>query len=216
VAPGGLCDELLRAWQAGRISSQRLLQQTEGRPRLRTIVVSGGGNDLTHCEFSELLHPPTSGRRGLDLAQIRRVVDGTLENAYDTFLAALTSTFEEQCFERPRILIHGFAHSVPEVLDLWGGWGFLPGAWLRRGFERAGYTDAREMQEILNGLLGRLHAMQKRVAGRCGHVSYIDMRRVVAAERALARYWDNSLSPHGDRFVAIGCRSFKDQPIGAA
>jgi lysophospholipase L1-like esterase len=164
--------------------------------RPRAILLSGGGNDVAGDEFAQLLNHSRSPRRGLQADIVKGVVDERIRDSFVAMVAALTAICEERLQQRIPIVMHGYAYAVPDGRGFLGGFWFLPGPWLRPGFEQKGYTDARENQTIVDTLIDRLNAMQQQLAGSPGleHLHHVDLRPVLPRDD-YREWWANELHP---------------------
>lgn len=170
----------------------------------RAILLSGGGNDVAGDEFAQLLNHRASASRGLNESVVAGVIDRRIRDCYTAIIAAVTAICEERLGRRVPIIVHGYGYAVPDGRGFLGGWWFLPGPWLKPGFDQKGYSDGIEMQAIVDVLIDRFNEMQKRLIASQGfeHVRHVDVREVLPRVDHVT-WWDNELHPTVKGFRAV-------------
>jgi hypothetical protein len=96
-----------------------------------------------------------------------------------------------------RIILHGYGYAIPDGRGVLGGWGPLPGPWLRPGFIEKGFNDLTQNTDMIHVLMDRFNNMLKSVAADFAHVRYVDFRGVLPATKTL---WANELHPEATGF----------------
>jgi lysophospholipase L1-like esterase len=172
------------------------------------ILISGGGNDLAGDEFVMLLNHAASGLPTLNDDVVRGIIDVRLANAYVFLISALTE-MSKQYLNRPiPIVIHGYAYPVPDGRGVLGGWGILPGPWLRPGFHRKGHPDQNTNAKVMRKLIDTFNAMLERVSATQGfaHVRYLDLRNELASDSTYKKDWANEMHPTARGFAAVAAK----------
>ncbi len=164
---------------------------------LKAILLSGGGNDIAGAEFGFLLNHAGSPREGLNESIVTGVIDERIGDAYLHIIASVTAVCERMLGSAVPILLHGYGYVVPNGEGVLGGWGPLPGPWLRPGFIEKGFSNLADNTELMKKLMDRFNDMLQGVAGRFEHVNYVDLRTVLPATRKL---WANELHPKEQGF----------------
>ena len=162
----------------------------QGKPK--AILLSGGGNDIAGAEFGFLINHAGSPRQGLNESVITGVIDERVQDAYVHIIRKVTELCQKMLSEPVPIVLHGYGYPVPDGDGVLGGWGPLPGPWLRPGFIEKGFNNLEENKATMKKLMDRFNAMLQRVAGEFGHVKYVDLRKLLPSEKKL---WANELHP---------------------
>ncbi len=171
----------------------------------RAILLSGGGNDIAGDEFGMLLNHAASPIGGWSEEIVTAVIDERIKTAYLAIISAVT-TIATQFLDRPvPILVHGYAHPVPDGRRFGGFWP-LPGPWLKPGFEEKGFTDLATNTGLMEQLIDRFNAMLQSVAAAFVHVHYVDLRPLLRNDHNYRRDWANELHPKESGFRAIAER----------
>jgi lysophospholipase L1-like esterase len=113
-----------------------------GQP-LKAILLSAGGNDIAGAEFGFLLNHAGSPQQGLNDSVVTGVIDERVRDAYLRLIARVTLVCEQMLGSTVPIILHGYGHVIPDGSGVLGGWGPLPGPWLRPGFIEKGSTTSR-------------------------------------------------------------------------
>ena len=160
--------------------------------RPKAILLSGGGNDIAGAEFGFLLNHAGSPRQGLNDSVITGVIDERVQDAYIHIIRKVTELCQQMLNEPVRIILHGYGYAIPDGDGVLGGFGPLPGPWLRPGFIEKGFGNLEENKATMKKLMDRFNAMLVRVAGMFGHVRYANLRPLLPAEK---KFWANELHP---------------------
>jgi hypothetical protein len=163
----------------------------------RAILLSAGGNDIAGAEFGFLLNHAGSPRQGFNESVVTGVIDERIADAYVHIITRVTAICERMLGTAVPILVHGYGHVVPDGDGVLGGWGPLPGPWLRPGFIEKGFNNLAENTESMKTLMNRFNDMLQGVAARFEHVRYVDLREVLPATK---RLWANELHPKEQSF----------------
>jgi hypothetical protein len=163
----------------------------------RAILLSGGGNDIAGDEFRQLINAKESKLPTINEDVVRGVIDVRLKDAYIAIISRI-STITEGYLVRPiPIILHGYAHPVPDGRGVLGGWWRIPGPWLRPGFHHKGHGDQTENTAVMEKLIDRFNAMLKAVAATNGfsHVHYLNLRDTLRNDEHYKDHWANELHP---------------------
>lgn len=171
----------------------------------RAILLSGGGNDIAGDEFAIMFNHVLSSLPRANDDIMRGVIDVRLRAAYTSIIGGITRICEHYLEQPIRIITHGYGRPVPDGRGYHGGWWFLPGPWLKPGFDAKGY-ERPESTGLVGDLIDRFNAMVRDVSLSAGfsHVRYIDLRDLLPNDKRYKTFWDNELHPteHGFRLVA--------------
>lgn len=173
----------------------------------KAILLSAGGNDIAGTEFGFLLNHAGSPREGLNESIVTGVIDERIRDAYLHIVARVTAVCERMLGTKVPILVHGYGYVVPDGDGVLGGWGPLPGPWLRPGFIEKGFDNLAGNTELMKKLMDRFNDMLKSVAGQFQHVKYINLRTVLPATKKL---WANELHPREPGFK-LAAEKFAEQ-----
>jgi hypothetical protein len=192
---GGQLDDLCRAIQK--------VVRTGVAPR--AILLSGGGNDLAGEQFGMLLNHAGSPIGGFNEDVVRGVVDVRVRLAIITIVAQVTQVCVKLTGERVPIVTHGYAHPVPDGRGVLGGWGPLPGSWLRPGFYEKGFGSLDHNTALMADLIDRFNGMLNEVAKlpNHGHVTVVDLRKTLSNGDQYKNRWANELQPTESGFGAV-------------
>lgn len=158
----------------------------------KAVLLSAGGNDIAGREFGFLLNHAGSPRQGINESIVTGVIDERVADAYLHIIARVTAICERMLGTKVPILIHGYGHVVPDGDGVLGGWGPLPGPWLRPGFIEKGFDDLAANTLLMKKLMNRFNDMLQNVAGQFQHVKYVNLRDVLPATKSV---WANELHP---------------------
>jgi lysophospholipase L1-like esterase len=168
------------------------------RQSVRAVLISGGANDVVadRTTFAALLNPAGPGVAPLDESALQRKVDVELRQVLGQVLAAVTELCRLHLGRVVPILIHGYAHPVPD------GRGGALGAWLQPVLRERGYTELKAGTEIMARLVDRFNVMQMQLlaanAVALAHVTHVDLRPTLSNALAGDAYrasWQNELTP---------------------
>jgi hypothetical protein len=165
----------------------------------KAILLSGGGNDIAGAEFGFLINHAGSPRQGLNDSVITGVIDERLQDAYVHIIRKVTLLCEQMLNESVKIVLHGYGHPIPDGDGVLGGFGPLPGPWLRPGFIEKGFGNLAENTATMKKLMDRFNLMLQRVAAMFTHVKYVDLRPLLPAQK---KHWANELHPKPPGFKA--------------
>src|SRR5436190_22293353 len=100
----------------------------------KAILLSGGGNDIAGSEFGFLINHAGSPKQGFNDSVVRGVIDERVRDAYVWIIRTITDLCQKMLKQKVRIILHGYGYPIPNGEGVLGGWGPLPGPWLRPGF----------------------------------------------------------------------------------
>lgn len=168
----------------------------------KAVLLSGGGNDIVfndNQEFAGLLHPADSANPGWNLAGLAKRIDGDLQRHYVKMLASITRLCVSKWEHPVPILIHGYAHPVPD-----GRPALFTKPWLAPVFKARGYVDdtgevdLKVCTPLMRYLIDRFNAMLEGLPAATpdlAHVTYVDLRPALPLVKNYKKYWDNELHP---------------------
>jgi lysophospholipase L1-like esterase len=173
----------------------------------RAILLSGGGNDIAGDELAMLLNHRQSSCPGLNEHVMTGIIDVRLRLAYLTLIAEVTAVCRDHGATDVPIIVHGYGYSIPDGRGFWGGWGPLPGPWLKPSFARKGFDNQTQNVAFVRQLIDRFNAMIESIAKRpeWTPVRYVDLRPVLNGSLTdYSEHWENELHPNeaGFRLVA--------------
>jgi len=171
----------------------------------KAILLSGGGNDIAGDGFSILLNHAMSTLPPLNESIVSGVIDVRLRDAYITIVAAISSIAHEYLGRFLPIVMHGYDYPVPDGRGFLGGWGPLPGPWLRPGFREKSYRDLASNTALMKVLIDRFNSMllELTMIPRFGHVHYLNLRGTLATGANYEKDWGNELHPTGKGFKKV-------------
>ena len=145
----------------------------------KAILLSGGGDDIAGDEFGmminniDLLPIP-----GLNEQVIAGVIDTRIAAAYRLMFASINALCSQDLGRTFPILVHGYDHPVPDGRGFLGGWGPLPGPWLKPGFDEKLFSDITVTTQMMTVLIDRFNTMLQNLVLEPGfeNVRYIDLR----------------------------------------
>jgi lysophospholipase L1-like esterase len=158
----------------------------------KAILLSGGGNDIAGAEFGFLLNHAGSPRQGLNDSVITGVIDERVQDAYVHIIRKVTELCRQMVNSEVPIVLHGYGYPIPDGDGVLGGFGPLPGPWLRPGFIEKGFGNLEDNKATMKKLMDRFNVMLDRVAKMFTHVTYVDLRKLLPAEK---KFWANELHP---------------------
>lgn len=173
------------------------------------ILLSGGGNDIAGDEFALLLNHAASQLPTINEDIVTGVIDVRLRNAYGRILGGLSALTKSYLNVPIPVITHGYDYPIPDGRGVLGGFGPLPGPWLRPGFERKGYTDMSANKTVMVSLIDRFNAMLEQVSAHpdFAHVHYVNLRRVVREEtEPYKSLWANELHPKEEGFRRVSAK----------
>ncbi len=158
----------------------------------KAILLSGGGNDIAGSEFGFLINHAGSPKQGFNDSVVRGVIEERVRDAYQWIIRTITDLCQKTLKQKVRIILHGYGYPIPDGVGVLGGWGPLPGPWLRPGFIEKGFDSLAQNTDMMHALMDRFNNMVKGVAADFDHVRYVDLRNVLPATKTL---WANELHP---------------------
>lgn len=177
----------------------------------KAILLSGGGNDLVK-RFSVLLNwfrPNMSIFRNDEVQDFME----DMKECYDELVGFIT----DECkrifpLNAPiPILIHGYAHAVPD------GRGFrflgarVAGPWFDPRFEAKGHTDFQKNTDAMEGLVDQFNKMLSDFSDGLTHVYYVNMRNCLTNDlRGYRNDWADELHPTHIGFEGVA-KEFRRQ-----
>ena len=193
----------------------RLLQRLKDDGKTpRAILLSAGGNDIAGDQFGMLINHVNSGLPVLNTQIVNGVINERLMFAYGCLIGRINQ-MTQTLFPNPvPIVIHGYAHAVPDGRGFLGGTWFLPGPWLRPGFDQKGHTDRAKNRDQVANLLDQLNAMLQSLPTfpNIQNTTYLDLRGVLNNNlpTQYKQDWANELHPTPDGFERLA-KHFSDQ-----
>lgn len=181
----------------------------------KAILVSGGGDDIAGEEFGMLLNNIDSPIAGWNDEVVTGVIDIRIATAYRTMFALLNAICQKDLGRTFPILVHGYDWPVPDGRGFVGGWGPLPGPWLKPGFQEKLFTDLAKTTAMMVDLINRFNTMLQKLVKEPGfnNVHYIDLRGTLSNAGDYKKWWANELHPTGggllggkDGFAAVAAK----------
>jgi lysophospholipase L1-like esterase len=198
------------AYDASQVSKLARLFEKLGAQghRPRAILLSGGGNDIAGAEFPVLLNHKTSGLPVLNDSVVDGVINERLKFAVVSVISAVTALSQRYFSATVPVVMHGYAHPVPDGRGYLGGAWVLPGPWLKPGFIQKGYDEPQFCTDVMAELIKRFNDMLQTVPGApgLGHVTYLDLRRILNNQLGGGAYrkdWGDELHPTRSGFEAV-------------
>jgi lysophospholipase L1-like esterase len=187
----------------------RRLEKMLGQGRVPdAILLSGGGNDIAGDEFGMLLNHALSGLPPVNDDVVRGIIDVRLRNAYTFLISGLTAIAVTHLKRPIPIVLHGYAHAVPDGRGFLGGLSVLPGPWLQPGLRQKGYENLTANKAIVATLIDAFNAMLEQVSTmpQFPHVTYVDLRSTLSNGADYEDDWANELHPTKDGFRAVAAK----------
>jgi len=169
------------------------------------VLLSAGGNDVAGHALDQLLDHARSPSPGLNEEIVHGIIDVRLREAYVSLITAMTDLCELSFEETVPVLVHGYGYAVPDGRGFFGGWGPLPGPWLRPSFRHKGYPDEplEEGTQIIAQLIDRFNDMLSELTTALGHVRFVDLRPFLSNGEDYKDSWANELHPRRRGFEAV-------------
>ncbi|MCC7053853.1 MAG: SGNH/GDSL hydrolase family protein [Gemmatimonadaceae bacterium] len=163
----------------------------------RAILLSGGGNDIAGDQFSLLLNHAASPLPATNDDIVRGVIDVRMRDAYAHMISGLTTITKGYLDVPLPIVVHGYAHPVPDGRGFMGGWSLLPGPWLRPGFVSKGHVDQSLNTKVTATLIDRFNNMMETLVSlpAFNHVHFVDLRTELRNDGGYREHWANELHP---------------------
>ena len=196
------------AYDASQVSKlARLFEKLGGQgAQPRAILLSGGGNDIAGDEFPIMLNHQASGLSVLNDSIVNGVIDERLKFAVVSVISSVTTLSKRYFGRTVPVLIHGYAHAIPDGRGYLGGAWILPGPWLKPGFTQKGYGDLKFNAGVVAALIDRFNAMMQGIpaAPELAHVKYLDLRNTISSDLSdYKKSWNDELHPTKPGFGAI-------------
>ena len=189
--------------------NDRLMKLARKNRVPKAILLSAGGNDIAGEEFVLLLNHARSGLGTLSESIVEALIDVRLRDAYIALIRKIAG-LNQANFGQPDlpVVVHGYDYPVPDGRGFWGGWGPLPGPWLRPGFRRQGYEDLAANTDTMRILIDRFNDMLTTLTSEPDfqHVHYVNLRGTLSntvADKAYKDDWDNEMHPEDHGFVRL-------------
>jgi hypothetical protein len=170
------------------------------------FLFSGGGNDIAGQELFVMLYHKRAVRTGgagqpLNYGVLQGLVREVFLQAYLDVVDLVRA--KSAGFGRPElpIIVHGYAHAIPDGRGWAGGWGPLPGPWLDPSLTRKGYdrtADAAQRRDVVRQLIDEFYLMLNEVARLRPGVFVTDLRPVLTDGD-----WGNELHPTKEGFRKV-------------
>ena len=174
----------------------------------RAILLSGGGNDMVGDGFGTVINHVSSGLPALNAQIVSGIVNERLLYAYGCVIGRINQ-MTQALFPNPvPIVVHGYSHAVPDGRGFLGGVWFLPGPWLRPGFDKKGHTSLAANTAVVAQLIDQFNTMVASLPTfpTIQNTSYLDLRAVLRNTIAGDVYqqdWANELHPTTSGFTAV-------------
>jgi hypothetical protein len=174
---------------------------------VKAVLLSGGGDDVAgdRAVLESLLNP-SSTTPAINADRFHEVVDRSLRARLATVLSATTHLCNLYLGRAVPIVIHGYAHPVPD------GRGAGGPPWLKPSFDKLGYTELAVSTMVMADLIDGLNTMQRTLISDnprdFAHVNHVDVRAALSnflGANAYRTTWQNELHPtipHGFTLVA--------------
>jgi hypothetical protein len=178
----------------------------------KAILVSFGGDDIAGAEFGMLINDFDLPASGWNEQIVAGVIETRIANAYRLLVAKINAlTTGGPLGQTFPILIHGYDYPVPDGRGFLGGWGALPGPWLKPGFDEKLFADLVQNTQLMTVLIDRFNKMLQTIVLEPGFekVHYIDLRKTLSNAPATYRnWWANELHPTGGNPLNPGSDGF--------
>lgn len=178
----------------------------------KAILVSLGGDDIAGSEFGMLINDFDLPAAGWNEQIISGVIDNRIANAYRLLFAKVNALCQGGQLNRTfPILVHGYDYPVPDGRGFLGGWGALPGPWLKPGFDEKLFIALPDTTQLMSSLIDRFNVMLQTIVREPGfeNVHYIDLRGTLSNDLASYKhYWANELHPTGGNPLDPGSNGF--------
>jgi len=167
----------------------------------KAILVSGGGDDIAGDEFGMLINDKDSPIAGWNEQIVAGVIDTRIAGSYRLMVASINALCQKDLGRTFPILIHGYDYAVPDGRGFLGGWGPLPGPWLKPGFDEKLFVDPTQTRTMVVWLIDRFNTMLQNLLSEPGfaNVRYVNLRGTLSnADADYKTWWANELHPTGD------------------
>jgi hypothetical protein len=178
----------------------------------KAILVSGGGDDIAGNEFGMLINNIDLNIGTWNEQTVAGVIETRIAASYRMMFASLNAICQNDAHRTFPILVHGYDYPVPDGRGFLGGWGILPGPWLKPGFDEKLYLDIAVTTQMMVVLIDRFNNMLKNLVQEpgLGEVHYIDLRGTLHnSPDDYRNFWANELHPTGGELIGGGSDGFK-------
>jgi hypothetical protein len=178
----------------------------------KAILISGGGDDIAGKEFGMLINNIDLGLGDWNEQIVAGVIDTRIAAAYRMMVLKLNALCTQVLGTTVPILIHGYDYPVPDGRGFLGGWGPLPGPWLKPGFDEKLFLVIPDNTQKMMALIDRFNAMLQNLLQDAdfANVHYVDLRKTLPNDPAdYKEYWANELHPTGAGIFDKGQDGFK-------
>jgi len=187
--------------QVGQLDQfARLLEKVTGQGATpKAILISGGGNDIAGNEFGMLLNEAGTPIAGWNEQVLSGVIDTRISDAYEVMLSTVNQICQQSRQRTFPLLVHGYDYPVPDGRGFLGGWGPLPGPWLKPGFDQKRFFDLAATTQMIGKLIDRFNSMLGNLVQKAvfANVHYIDLRGTLSTAADYEDWWANELHPTG-------------------
>ncbi len=177
--------------------------------RPKAVLLSGGGDDIAGREFGMLINENGSSLLPWNDDIVHGLIDVRIQTAYATMITTVNQVCLTNVSSILPILVHGYDYPVPDGRGILGGWGSLPGPWLRPGFNEKRFGDLATNITLMQNLIDRFNAMLSALVSQASfrNVKYVDIRRTLRNDQATYKdWWGNELHPTEGGFEAVANR----------
>ena len=128
------------------------------------------------------------------------MIDVRLKNAYIELINRVTCESRRLYNAQIPILIHGYAHPIPDGQGVRVLGDVISGPWLEPAFKKKGYNDLAYNTMIMRTVIDRFNDMLSELAEDFEDipVKHVDVRRCLNNS-----LWDNELHPTSEGFEKI-------------
>ena len=171
------------------------------------ILLCGGGNDFRKRLPSLLKHSYPPEGSILDEIQVKKFLDKEIHEPYQEWLRSISDTCMEAFQDLIPILIHGYAHPVPDGRSIVGS-----RSTMLRDFHAKGHLDLARNTRTMAGLIDRLNDTLLALIAQpdLQHVRHVDLRPTLSndltEDRGMPHYqrhWRDELHPKRKGFMEI-------------
>ena len=136
----------------------------------------------------------------------RHEVDAFLADVHDYYtewVNVIMGLYEGEFGVKVPVLVHGYAHPVPN------GRGFrlrgvtVEGPWFEQSFEAKGHTDLQKNTDELAGLVDRFNRVLSTFSGSSAEVYYVDARCLSRNLRDYRHDWADEIHPTPSGFEKV-------------
>ncbi|MBT3723969.1 MAG: hypothetical protein HOM14_17985 [Gammaproteobacteria bacterium] len=187
------------------------------------ILLSAGGNDITHPVLKTLLNHKASGLPAINESMVSSFYNDHIKGLLHHWVGAMNELCETHFNKTYPLFVHGYCYTVPDG-DAFG-WDWIekfPGPWLKPSFEAKGYWEEdgsrrnkedalQETTKIMEELMNRFNEVLKKESEK-GFFHYIDFRYLEtnSLPTGYKDWWVNELHPDKEGFKILA-KEFSDQ-----